>query len=69
MHLGKFPDPTEFQSWIVNFRAEVCSKAKDPRLAMQWIKEIEIAKSIDDLITTGSIWGKPISQITMSWMR
>ena len=31
MHLGKFPDHTEFQSWIVNFRTEVCSKAKNPR--------------------------------------
>ena len=31
MHLGKFPDSTEFQSWKVNFRTEVCSKAKDPR--------------------------------------
>ena len=54
MHLGKFPDPMEFQSWKVNFRTEVCSKAKDPRLAMQWIKEIETAKSIDDLITPRS---------------
>ena len=58
MHLGKFPDCTEFQSWEVNFRTEVCSKAKDPRLVMRWIKEIEIAKSIDDLITPRSILGK-----------
>ena len=29
MHLGKSPDHTEFQSWIVNFRTEVCSKAKN----------------------------------------
>ena len=28
MNLGNFPDHTEFQSWIVNFRTEVCSKAK-----------------------------------------
>ena len=26
MHLGKFPDPMEFQSWKVNFKTEVCSK-------------------------------------------
>ena len=58
MHLGKFPDPTEFQSWKVNFRTEVCSKAKDPRLAMQWIKEIETAKSIDDLMTPRSTLGR-----------
>ena len=30
MHLGKCPDHTEFQSWIVNFRTNVCSKAKNP---------------------------------------
>ena len=33
MHLGKFPDRTEFQSWIVNFRTVVCSKAKNLALA------------------------------------
>ena len=58
MHLGKVPDPTEFQCCKVNFRTEVCSKAKDPRLAMQWIKEIETAKSIDDLITPRSTLGR-----------
>ena len=49
MHLGKFPDHTEFRSWIVNFRVEVCAKAKNPTLALQWIKELEAAKSLDDL--------------------
>ena len=58
MHLGKFPDHTEFQSWIVNFRTEVCSKAKNPTLALQWIKEIEVAQSLDDLITLKSMTGK-----------
>ena len=58
MHMGKFPDHTEFQSWIVNFRTEVSSKAKNPTLALQWIKEIEWAKSLDDLITPKSIKGK-----------
>ena len=42
----------------INFRTEVCLKAKDSRLAMRWIKEIGIAKSIDDLITTRSIVGR-----------
>ena len=58
MHLGKIPDHTEFQGWIVNFRTEVCSKAKKPTLALQWIKEIEAAKSLDDLITPKSLTGK-----------
>ena len=29
MHLQKFPDQTKFQSWIVNFRVEVCAKARN----------------------------------------
>ena len=39
----------------MNFRAEVCSKAKNPALVLQWIKEIEAAKSLDDLTTSKSI--------------
>ena len=42
----------------MNFRTEVCSKARNPTRALQWIKEIEAAKSLDDLITPKSITGK-----------
>ena len=31
MHLQKFPDQTQFQSWIVNFRAEVYAKARNKK--------------------------------------
>ena len=55
MHLGKFPDHTEFQSWMCIFRVEVCAKAKNPTLALQWIKEIEAATSLEDFITPKSI--------------
>ena len=58
MHLEKFTDHTEFQSWIVNFRTEVRSKAKNPTRALQWIKEIEAARSLDDLITPKSKTGQ-----------
>ena len=61
MHLGEFPDHTEFQSWIVNFRVEVRAKAKNLALALQWIKEIEAATSLDDLITPKSITGQDFS--------
>ena len=57
MHLRKFPDNTEFPSWKVNYRTEVCSETQDPCLAMQWIKEIEKAKSINDFITPRLIMG------------
>ena len=34
LHLGKFPDSMEFQSWKVDFKTEVCSKSADPHLAV-----------------------------------
>ena len=51
LNLGKFPDSMEFQSWKVNFRTEVCLRTADPQITMHWVKEVEIAKSIDELMT------------------
>ena len=56
-NLGTFPDSVEFQSWKVNFRTEVCLRTADTRITMLWIKEVEIAKSIDELVTSRSITG------------
>ena len=58
--LGKFPDSMELQSWKVNFRTEVLRTA-DPQITMLWIKEVEIAKSIDELLTWRSICGQRFS--------
>ena len=41
MHQQKFPDQTEFQSWIVNFQVEVCTKAKNLALVFAVDQEIE----------------------------
>ena len=38
MHLQKFTDLREFQSWILNFQVEVCAKSKNLALVLQWIK-------------------------------
>ena len=46
----------EFQSWKVNFKTEVCSKSADPHLTHNaLIKEVEMAKSIGELMTSRSI--------------
>ena len=58
LHLGKFRYSMEFQSWKVNFKTAVCSKAAYPHLTMHWIKEGEMAKSIDELVTSRSIVGR-----------
>ena len=56
--LGKIPDSMEFQSWKDNFRIEVSLRTADPQITMLWNKEVEIAKSIDELVTTRSITGQ-----------
>ena len=58
LHLGKYPDSIKFQSWKVNFETLVCSKTAEPHLTMHWIKEVEMAKSIDELMTSRSIVGR-----------
>ena len=58
MHLGILPDSLEFQSWKVNFKTEVCATSAFLHITMNWIREVEIAKSIDDLITSQSIIGR-----------
>ena len=57
MYVQKIHDQTEFQSWIVSFQAEVCAKAKDLALVLQWIKKIEAASSLKDLLNP-----KPIAK-------
>ena len=58
LNLGKLPVPMEFQGWKTNFRTESCLKTADPQVTMHWIKEVEIAKSIDELKTSRSIVGR-----------
>ena len=58
-NLGKFPDSTEFQSWKLYFRTEVCMRTAESQVTMLWIKEVEIAESIDELVTSRSITGQP----------
>ena len=58
-NLGTFPDSMEFQSLKVNFRTEVCLRTTDPQITMLWIKEVEVAKSTDELVTSRSIIWQP----------
>ena len=70
-NLGKFPDSMEFQSWKVNSRTEVCLRTAGPQITTLWIKDVEIAKSIDEFVTSRSIVGKIflISICLMRWLR
>ena len=39
----------------VNFKTEVCAKSTDPQFTVQRIKEVETAKSMDELVTSRSL--------------
>ena len=58
MHLGKFPDSLELQSWKVNFKTEVCAKSAFPHISVHRIKEVKVAKSKVDLVTLQSMTGR-----------
>ena len=47
MHLGRFPDSVEFQSWRVNLKTEVCAQSALLHITVHWIKEVEIAGRTD----------------------
>ena len=57
LHFDKFPRPATFACWKIRFKTEVCSCSQFPTEAMQWIKEVEMVDSVDDLRSSSSIRG------------
>ena len=54
-HTGSLVDlqsPSTFSYWKTNFKTDVCSGSGHPTEAMPWIRETELANSIDDLKTS-----------------
>ena len=43
--------------WKIRFKTEVCTCSQFPTEAMQWIKEVELVDSVDDLKSSRSIRG------------
>ena len=60
-HLQKFPDQTEFQSWIVHYQVEVCAKNEESRARITVAQEIEGTSSLKDLVDPESITRKDFS--------
>ena len=56
-HLDKFPNPATFACWKIRFKTEVCTCSQFPTEAMQWIKEVELVDSVDELRSSSSIRG------------
>ena len=46
-----------FACWKMRFKTEVCSCSQFPTEAMQWMKEVEMADSVDDVMCSSSLTG------------
>ena len=57
MHFDKFPNLSTSQCWKTSFQTQVCSCSGYPSEATRWVKEVEVANSVDDLKTSHSIRG------------
>ena len=57
LHFDKFTTPATFACWKIGFKTEVCTCSQFPTEAMQWIKEVELVDSVDDLKYSCSIRG------------
>ena len=57
LHFDKFSTPVTFACWKIRFKTKVCTCSQFPAEAMQWIKEVELVDSVDDLRSSSSIRG------------
>ena len=57
LHFDKFPTPATFVCWKIRFKTEVCTCSQFPTEALQWIKEVELVDSVDELRSSSSTRG------------
>ena len=57
LHFDKFPTPATFACWKIRFKTEVYTCSQFPTEAMQWIKEVELVDSVDELRSSSSTRG------------
>ena len=54
LHFDKFLTPATFGCWKIRFETEVCTCSQFLTEAMQWINEVEMVDSVDDLKSSSS---------------
>ena len=57
LHFDKFLTPATFACWKIRFKTEVCTCSQFPTEAMQWIKEVELVDSVDEVRSSSSTRG------------
>ena len=61
LHFDKFPTPATFACWKIRFKTEVCTCSQVPTKAMQWIREVELVESVDELRSSSSTCKENVS--------
>ena len=51
----KFPTPATYACWKIRFKTEVCICSQFLTEVMQWIKEVEMVDSVDELRSSSSL--------------
>ena len=54
LHCDKVSTSAKFAFWKIRFKIEVCTCSQFSTEAMQWIKEVEMVDSVDDLTSSSS---------------
>ena len=57
LHFDKFPTPATFACWKIRVKTEVCICSPFPTESLQWIKEVELVDSVDELRSSSSTRG------------
>ena len=57
LHFDEFPTPAPFACWKIRFKTEVCTCSQFPTEEMQWIKEVELVDSVDELRSSSTTRG------------
>ena len=60
LHFDKFPTPATFACRKIRIKTEVRTCSQLPSETMQWIKEVEMVDSMDDLKSSSSTRGIPM---------
>ena len=55
LQFDKFLTPATFACWKIKFKTEVCTCSQFLTQAMQWITEVEMVDSVDELRSSSSI--------------
>ena len=59
-HFDKFTTPSTFSCWKIKFKNLVTSCSDFPKEAMEWIKEVEMVDSVDELKSSRSTQGTDV---------